>query len=134
MTDRAAPGGRAHLLALLLAAAIVAAWAGALAAALGTAGTREGRSGELLVVFPRGLGEAEILTRVANAGGVVMRGTWLANVWQAHGEGEGFAGALRAQGALLALPPLPFESFAVGGCSFGATTPLAKPRPPARPG
>ncbi|MEK0084403.1 hypothetical protein [Benzoatithermus flavus] len=121
---------RGHLLAFLLGALVVIAWMVGLAVTLAIAGAKEERSGTLLAVFPRGLGETEVLARVAHADGVVMRGTWLANVWQVHGEGERFAGALRAQGAMLVLPPLPYDSFGAGGCGYGAVEPLKAPRVP----
>jgi hypothetical protein len=119
-----------HLLAALLGGLVLLGWAAALALVLASAGAREDRSGELMAVFPRGTAEAEALARVARAGGVVMRGTWLPNVWQVFGAEPRFAGALRAQGAVLVLPPLPFEGFAMGGCSFGAVAPLQAPRAP----
>jgi hypothetical protein len=99
-----------------------------LAATLAIAGAGEQRSGALLAVFPRGIAEAEVLARVARADGVVMRGTWLANVWHVYGEGQRFAGELRAAGAVLVLPTLPYDSFGVGGCGYGPVRPQAEPR------
>lgn len=109
-----------HALAVGLCALAVASWALALVATLQVAGTRDERSGAVLAVFPQGASEAEVLARVARADGVVMRGTWLANVWQVHGEQAGFARSLRAQGAVLVLPTLPYAAFTVGGCGFSA--------------
>ena len=83
--------------------------------------------GALLAVFPRGTGEAEVLARVAEADGVVVRGTWLGNAWHVYGERAGFARSLRAAGAVYVLPALPFDLFGLGGCGMGATA-AAPPR------
>lgn len=117
------------LLPLTLLAGIVLAWATILLVVLATAGTDESRSGTLLAVFPRGTAEREVLAKVAMADGVVVRGTWLGPVWQVHGEAEGFAGSLRAQGALWVLPPLPYDLFGMGGCGFGMAPPQRRRTP-----
>ena len=104
-----------HRLALGLAAGILGAWALALTLTLGTAADK----GELMAVFPRGTGEAEVLTRVARAEGAVVRGTWLGNVWHVYGDRPGFAQSLRAAGAVYVLPALPFDLFGMGGCGYG---------------
>lgn len=103
-----------HRLALGLAAGIVVAWALALGLTLASAADR----GALLAVFPRGTGEAEVLTRVARAEGAVVRGTWFGNVWHVYGDRAGFAQSLRAAGAAYVLPALPFDLFGMGGCGW----------------
>lgn len=118
-----------HLLPLALLAGIVLAWAMVMLTVIYRAGSDEARTGTLLAVFPRGTSESEVLARVAMADGLVVRATWLANVWQVHGQAPGFSGNLRSQGALWVLPPLPYELFGLGGCGFGAE-PLQRRRTP----
>jgi hypothetical protein len=117
-----------HGLALGLLGAVLALWLVALAVTLEVAGHEARRSGTLLAVFPRGIGTTDVLVRVAGADGVVVRGTWFANVWHVHGEQPRFAGALREQGAVYVLPMLPFDVFGTGGCGFG-DAPRASARP-----
>ena len=120
---------RAHLLAGLIAAAVVAAALLALGGTLLVAGGRDHPGGALVAVFPPRTPEAQAFARVARAGGVVMNATWLAGTWQVYGEDPGFAAALRAQGALLVLPPPSIETFSIGACGGTAIA-----RHPAAPG
>ena len=103
---------RVHLGALAVLAGAVLVWGllivGTLARAADDAGT-------LVAVFPPGTDASEVLLRVARADGVVVRGTWLPNVWHVNRERAGFAGDLkRAAGALVVLPMLPVELFGMG--------------------
>lgn len=106
-----------HLLALGLFGLVTAAWLLAMLVTVRTAGQVPERSGSLIAVFPRGIGEVEVMSRVARAEGVVMRATWFDNVWQVHGAQTGFAAGLHAQGAVLVLPLPGIEALGLGGCS-----------------
>jgi hypothetical protein len=105
-----------HGLALLLGSLVVVAWAALLLVTLETGGRQDERTGALLAVFPRGIGETEVLARVARADGAVIGGTWFGNVWHVYGEQGDFARDLRLQGAVYVLPMLPFAGFGMGGC------------------
>jgi hypothetical protein len=106
---------RVHLIAALVLGGAVLVWATLLLGTLARAGSAPDRSGTLVAVFPRGVEEAEVLTRVARADGAVVRGTWFGNVWHVNRERPGFAGDLQAAGAVLVLPMLPVDLFGMGG-------------------
>ena len=122
------PGTQAlHPLALGLLALVTAAWLLAMLLTVEAAGQVDERNGALLAVFPRGISEVEVLTRVARADGVVMRGTWFGNVWQVYGGQADFAADLRAEGAVLVLPPVGAEALSLGGCGYGPIMSGAQP-------
>lgn len=107
-----------HRLALGLFTLIIAGWLVTMLLTVRTAGQVDEGKGALLAVFPRGISEVEVLTRVAQADGVVMRGTWFGNVWHVYGDQADFAAALRAHGAVLVLPPVAGEALSLGGCGY----------------
>ena len=111
-----------HLLALGLLALITAGWLMTMLLTVRTAGQVDERNGALLAIFPRGINEVEVLTRVARADGMVMRGTWFGNVWHVYGGQADFAADLRAQGAVLVLPPVAGEALSLGGCGYAPWT------------
>ena len=118
------PAARRHLLALTFGLGVLGAWTVGLLVALHTAGTRADRSGPLLAVFLDRPGETAVLARVARAGGSLLGASWFPGVWHVHGDRPSFAAALLAEGADLALPPLPLPVLGAAGC-FGM--PLAAP-------
>jgi hypothetical protein len=124
-----APAGirRGPVLAAL--AILLALWTGAMAAVLATAEGEDSRAGELLALLPgdRG-GEVGAIAAAAAAGGVVMRGTIFPGLYAVYGEGEGFAGRLRAAGASRVWPPDLLDALSLGGCSWARP---GRPRTPA---
>lgn len=109
---------RLHLTAAAILGGAVLVWAVLIVGTLARAGGAADRAGTLVAVFPRGVEEVEVLTRVARADGAVVRGTWFGNVWHVNRERPGFAGDLRAAGAVLVLPMLPVDLFGMGGCGI----------------
>ena len=109
---------RVHLLASAILGGAVLVWAALFLGTLIRAEAAPDRAGTLVAVFPRGVGEDEVLTRVARADGVVVRGTWFGNVWHVNRERPGFAADLRAAGAVFVVPMLPVDLFGMGGCGF----------------
>jgi hypothetical protein len=114
----ASPTAGPHRLALGLAAGALAATLVAVAGLLVAANQPDTASGDLVAVFPPGTTDDSALHAVALADGVIRRATWLGPVWEVSGDAPGLAGRLRASGALLVLPPQPFPSLSLGGCSF----------------
>jgi hypothetical protein len=118
---------RGPLLAAL--AALLALWLGAMAAVLAAAEGEDARAGELLALLPPGdRGEVGAIAAAAAAGGVMMRGTIFPGLYAVYGEGEGFAGRLRAAGASRVWPPDLLDALSLGGCSWA---PPGRPRTPA---
>ena len=114
---RAMRGGLSsgHRLALLLAGAVVAAWAGVMALSLGQASLPPETAGLVLVAFPPGTSEADAFASMVRAGGEPVRRTSLGFVWVAHGSASGFVGRLGHEGALAAFGELSFVPV-LGGC------------------
>lgn len=107
---------RVHLIALAILGGAALLWALLFVGTLVRAAAAPGSAGTLVAVYPRGISETEVLTRVARADGAVVRGTWFGNVWHVNRERAGFAGDLRAAGAVVVLPMLPVDLFGMGGC------------------
>ena len=78
----------------------------------------DGKSGDLVALFPTGTDESQALKAVADSDGVIRRGGPFGPVWQVTSDIPGFAGRLRERGALLVLPGLPLAGLSAGGCSF----------------
>lgn len=114
------------VLAALLA--VLAVWLAGMAVALRAGEAEDARSGALLALLPRGGGELGAIAAAGAAEGVVMRATVVPGLWAVRGEGEGFAGRLRAAGATAVWPPALLESLSLGGCSW---MPPSVPRQPA---
>lgn len=104
-----------HGLALWLAAAVLAASLIAMMAAVRAAALPPEASGKMLVVFQPGIAEDEIFARVVQAGGAPVRQTWLPFVWVVAADAPGFAGRIKAEGALGAYGELPFSP-QLAGC------------------
>ena len=123
-----APAGirRGPVLAAL--AILLALWTGAMAAVLAAAEGEDAHAGELLALLPGGGGEVGAIAAAAAAGGVVMRATIFPGLYAVYGEGEGFAGRLRAAGASRVWPPDLLDALSLGGCSWA---PPGRPRTPA---
>jgi len=108
--------GRPLLAALL---AVLAVWLGAMVAVLAVAEGEDAHAGELLALLPTGgRGEVGAIATAAAAGGVVMRATIVPGLYAVYGEGEGFAGRLRAVGASRVWPPAMLDALSLGGCSW----------------
>lgn len=124
-TDAAEGVRRGPLLAAL--AGVLVLWLGAMVAVLAAAEGEDARSGELLALLP-GRGEAGAIATAAAAEGVLMRATVVPGLYAVYGEGEGFAGRLRAAGASRVWPPDLLDALSMGGCSWAPPT---RPRTPA---
>jgi hypothetical protein len=105
-------------LAVLLLLATLAFWAGLVGLMLHQARLGPEASGTVVVVFPRVMDRADRFTGLIGAEGRLVRTTWFDNIWVVHGDGPGFAGRLRAAGAIEVMAYAPFQPVMLGGCFF----------------
>jgi hypothetical protein len=119
-----------HRLALLALLAVVAAWAGLLAAAVRAADLPDDAAGLVAVVFPPGTPPEEALARTLAAGGLPVRRTAPPGALLAFAEAPGFAGRLREAGAYLVLGDFPFGPVLAGCAGLGAPDPAGGRRRP----
>jgi hypothetical protein len=112
----AAPASSGHKLALILAGAVLAGWAGLMALSLRQAQLPPEARGLVLAAFRPGTPSDEAFTAVLRAGGEPVRPTWLGFVWVARGDESGFVGRLKDEGALAAFDEFPVGP-ALGGCA-----------------
>jgi hypothetical protein len=117
-----------HGLALLLAGAVVAAWAGLMTLSLAQARLPAEAKGLVLVLaaFPPGMPDSEAFAAVVRAGGEPVRTTWLGFVWVARGGEKGFVGRLMEAGAIAAFSELPAGP-GLGGCAVGSVDMMLSP-------
>jgi hypothetical protein len=104
-----------HTLALWFAAAVMAVSLVTMAAAMHAAALPPEATGKMLVVFQPGTADDDMLARLIAADGAPVRQTWLPFVWVVVSEAPGFAGTIRALGALGAYGELPFSP-QIAGC------------------
>jgi hypothetical protein len=105
-----------HGLALLLAGAVLAAWAGLMTLSLARARLPAEAKGLVLAAFPPGTPGSEAFAAVLRAGGQPVRPTWLGFVWVARSDEDGFVGRLMESGAFAAFSELPAGP-GLGGCA-----------------
>ncbi len=103
-------------LGLLLVALVF--WAGLMALMIHQARLEPEAAGTMVVVFPRAMARADRYAGLLDAGGRLVRTTWFDNIWMVHGEAAGFAGRLRAAGAVEVFAAVPFQPVMLGGCFF----------------
>ena len=109
--------GSGHRFALALALGVGVAWGGAMAWAL----ARAAPIGDTMIaVFPPLASREAAFAATIDAGGALVRETWLPNAWVVAVEDEGAADRLRRAGAWLA-PADPFRFAMIGGCGLAAT-------------
>lgn len=109
-----------HRLALLLAAGALLLWTGAMALVLRAAELPDDASGMLVAVFAPGTEAPAAFAAVLAAEGAPVRLTTPALGLLAYAETPGFAGRLRAQGAVLVLGDFPFGPVLAGCAGLGA--------------
>lgn len=107
--------GGGHGVALAFGAAVLAAWLGAMALALGEAALPPETDGTVLAVFPPGTSDDDAFAAVVRAGGEPVRRTWLGFAWVARAGEPGFVGRLQGEGVLAAYGELPVGP-QLGGC------------------
>lgn len=105
---------RHHLAAAALLAAIVAAWAVAMALVLQTARLPDEAGGLMLAAFAPLTGAEESFRAIAAAGGRPVRPV-ARFIWVAYSDEPGLAGRLRAQGARFVVSDFAFGP-ALAGC------------------
>jgi hypothetical protein len=114
-----------HRLALTLGLAVLLAWLIIMSLLVRAAALGPEASGKVLVVFPPGASEEVIFQKLLAAGGKPLRATWLPFVWVVAGEEAGFAGRLKAQGAIGTYGEMPFAP-SVAGCLAYADAKVAE--------
>lgn len=110
--------GSGHRFALALVLGIGVAWGGAMAWALARA-TPTGDT--LIAVFPLPTSREVAFAATVDAGGVLVRETWLPNAWVVAVEDEGAAERLRGAGVWWLAPADPFRFAMIGGCGLVTT-------------
>ncbi|MCP4327870.1 MAG: hypothetical protein GY791_05465 [Alphaproteobacteria bacterium] len=110
------PGRRFHLLALGLLLAVVAGWLALMLIAARDAELSGERSGMVTTVFPVGASLKEAFLATDRAGGSIVAGTWFPNIWVLYSDQPGYAGRLRAAGAILVFDSAPFQSMTIPTC------------------
>jgi hypothetical protein len=101
-----------HRLALRLLVAFIGAWLGAFWLALASARLPAETDGWVLAIFPPGLDGPAVSARIIDAGGFPAEPIGAPFAWTAYSPVDGFVGRLRAQGAMLVIPPLGAPRFA----------------------
>lgn len=106
-----------HRIALGLFGGVLALWLVAMGIALTGAALPDGEGdGLVLAVFPPGTPDTEMFAALARAGGEPVRATWVGFAWVTRGDGEGFVGRIRREGAWAAFGDIPVAGPALGGC------------------
>lgn len=105
-----------HRVALWLFGTVLAVWLAGMAVALRDAALPDAAEGKVLAVFPLDMADGAAFDAVIRAGGRPVRKTWAGFAWVAQGEGEGFVGRLRDEGAVTAFGEIPVVGPALGGC------------------
>lgn len=89
-----------HKLAIVMFAAVLLATALAMAGTMLAGRASDEEAGTLLAVFPPSTRPNNVFGRIILAGGKPIRPTWVRGTWVVHGDDPGFAGRLKAQGAI----------------------------------
>jgi hypothetical protein len=89
-----------HKLAVTLFAGTLLATGLAMAGVMYAGRATEAEAGTLLVVFPPSTRPNSVFGKIILAGGKPIRPTWVNGTWVVHGDEPGFAGRLKAQGAI----------------------------------
>ena len=89
-----------HKLAIGLFAGILLAAGLAMAATMLAGRASDEEAGTLLAVFPPSTRPNSVFGKIILAGGKPIRPTWVNGTWVVHGDEAGFAGRLKAQGAI----------------------------------
>lgn len=97
---------------------VLLVWLATMTGLLVAAGLRPGSTGRATVLFPPGWSSEAMLIASLQAGAVPMRDTWLPGLTQVRLDDPGSVERLTDLGALLVLPPVPFEGLGMGGCSW----------------
>ena len=108
-------GWPGHRLALVLFAAILAAWIAVMAVLMRQSALPPEASGTMLAVFEPGTDGDEIFSRLTRAGARPVRPTAFGFIWIVAGEEPGLAGRLLRQGAIGAYRDLPISP-TIAGC------------------
>ncbi|MGI9464155.1 MAG: hypothetical protein ACR2OM_09455 [Aestuariivirgaceae bacterium] len=75
-------------------------------------------SGTVLAVFPPSAKSDEVFASLVRAGGKPLRETWLPFVWVVSSDQPGFAGRLKAEGAIGAYGEMPVSPQLAGCFAF----------------
>ena len=89
-----------HKLAIGMFAAVLLATALAMAGTMLAGRASDEEAGTLLAVFPPSTRPNNVFGRIILAGCKPIRPTWVHGTWVVHGDDPGFAGRLKAQGAI----------------------------------
>jgi hypothetical protein len=89
-----------HKLAIGMFAAVLLVTALAMAGTMLAGRASDEEAGTLLAVFPPSTSPNNVFGQIILAGGKPIRPTWVRGTWVVHGDEPGFAGRLKAQGAI----------------------------------
>jgi hypothetical protein len=106
-----------HRLAFGFAAVVLLVWAALTAVTLRQAALPADASGRVVAVFPFGWSGGQSLVAGLQTEARLVRQTWLPNALELSSDEPGFAGRLRAAGAIAVYRAQPFDVFTLAGCT-----------------
>ncbi len=115
-----------HATALLVGGLLALIWATALVMSWRAAALPQEADGIVLAVFSPMEANEGRFAAILRAGGRPLRQTWVPFAWVAHSEEMGFAGRLRAEGAIAVLGEMPLVP-TLAGCFAYVPENLPKP-------
>ncbi len=104
-----------HRFALILACVALFVGIGFMALSMRSAALPPEATGKVLAVFPPGTDSDDIFAGLIRAGGKPLRKTWLDFVWVVSSSEPGFAGRLKAEGAIGTYAEMPITP-QLAGC------------------
>lgn len=119
-TDNAQDAIPGHRWAIGLLVIVLVVWGAVMWVVIRTADLPDETAGTVLVVFRPDMPRNERLMTIARADGRVIAETGLPSTWLVHSERAGFAGRLRAAGALSVFRETDLTTINLSGCFGGA--------------